>query len=164
MHPDFYVVWRTVRSRLEDLRSGAMQHCGPSGGRFGCGPTGGGDDCGDSNGGGNFGVRRPLRFLAHKLQLTDAQVGALAKILHDLKTERAQAEVDDRRAQSGLADALAGEAFDADRADKAGAQRVKSVQHLQAQVVAALQQIHALLSTEQRQSLAYLIRTGTLAL
>ena len=37
-------------------------------------------------------------------------------------------------------------------------------QHLQAQVVAALQQIHALLSTEQRQSLAYLIRTGTLAL
>ena len=30
-------------------------------------------------GGGSFGVRRPLRFLAHKLQLDDRQIGELAR-------------------------------------------------------------------------------------
>ncbi|MEO0813132.1 MAG: hypothetical protein AAFY60_09740, partial [Myxococcota bacterium] len=41
-----------------------------------------------------FGVRRPLRFMAHRLDLDDEQVGVLAAILNDLKTERAQAAVD----------------------------------------------------------------------
>src|SRR5437867_3740162 len=40
-------------------------------------------------GGGAFGVRRPLRFLAYKLDLDERQVSELAKILTDLKTERA---------------------------------------------------------------------------
>ena len=44
--------------------------------------------------GSGFGVRRPLRFLAHKLELDDRQIGELARILDELKTERAQAEVD----------------------------------------------------------------------
>src|SRR5882757_6651821 len=44
-----------------------------------------------------FGVRRPLRFLAHKLELDEKQVVEMARILDDLKTERAQAAVDDRR-------------------------------------------------------------------
>src|SRR5262245_8462388 len=45
--------------------------------------------------GGGFGVRRPLRFLAHKLELDEQQVVQLARILDELKTERAQAAVDD---------------------------------------------------------------------
>ena len=48
--------------------------------------------------GGGFGVRRPLRFLAHKLDLDNDQVVQLARILDELKIERAQAAVDDRRA------------------------------------------------------------------
>ena len=40
---------------------------------------------------GTFGVRRPLRFLAYKLQLDPRQVGELAAILNELKTERVQA-------------------------------------------------------------------------
>ena len=36
-----------------------------------------------------FGVRRPLRFLAHKLELEDRQIEKLAKILDELKTELA---------------------------------------------------------------------------
>ena len=36
--------------------------------------------------GGGFGVRRPLRFLAHKLELDEKQVVQLARILDELKT------------------------------------------------------------------------------
>src|ERR1043165_4907461 len=62
--------------------------------------------------GGGFGVRRPLRFLAYRLQLSEAQVAELARVLNELKTERAQAEVDDRRAVTAYADAVGGETFD----------------------------------------------------
>src|SRR5689334_2143910 len=61
---------------------------------------------------GGFGVRRPLRFLAHKLELNDAQVAALARVLDELKTERAQAAVDGRRALAEFADATSADAFD----------------------------------------------------
>ena len=67
--------------------------------------------CGDL-GAAAFGVRRPLRFLAYKLELDDQQIGELARILNALKTERAQAEVDARRAMAGLADAVAATTFD----------------------------------------------------
>ena len=88
----------------------------------------------------------------------------LARILNELKTERAQAEVDDRRAQASFADAVVGATFDEAAAKTAAEQRRKSVELLQAQVVRALGRIHALLTPEQRSSLAYLIRTGTLTL
>jgi Spy/CpxP family protein refolding chaperone len=112
--------------------------------------------------GGGFGVRRPLRFLAHKLDLDRRQVTELARILNDLKTERAQAEVDNRRALAAFADAVAGDAFDAARAGEAGELRVRSAERLRDAVAKALQQIHALLNPDQRGRLAYLIRTGTL--
>ena len=50
-----------------------------------------------------FGVRRPLRFLRHKLDLDEKQITELVRILDELKTERAQAEVDDRRALAEFA-------------------------------------------------------------
>jgi len=61
--------------------------------RFATAPTVGGPDDGDQEGfgGGAFGVRRPLRFLAYKLELDERQVSELARILDELKTERAQA-------------------------------------------------------------------------
>src|SRR5438874_402663 len=62
-----------------------------------------------SFGGGSFGVRRPLRFLAFRLGLDEMQVAELAKILDQLKTERAQAAVDDRRALTAFAEAVEGE-------------------------------------------------------
>jgi len=124
-------------------------HAGPGG-------FGGGED------GGAFGVRRPLRFLAYKLSLGEAQVNALARILNDLKTERAQAAVDNRRAIAALADAIAGGSFDAARAQAAAGDRVKSAEKLRDAVVKALGEIHALLQPGQREQLAYLIRTGAL--
>jgi Spy/CpxP family protein refolding chaperone len=117
---------------------------------------------GDDLGGGAFGVRRPLRFLAYKLDLDDAQVGELARILNDLKTERAQVEVDRRRTVTAFADAIGDDEFDAIRAADGAALRVKSAERLRDAVLDALRRIHTLLDREQRRKLAYLIRTGAL--
>jgi Spy/CpxP family protein refolding chaperone len=132
-------------------------HGSPRGGR-GFGGRGGDDDAG------GFGVRRPLRFLAYKLDLDEKQVGELARILDELKTERAQVAVDDRRSLADFAEAISGETFDTARATGAGERRVLSAQKLRDAVGKALSQIHALLKPEQRSKLAYMIRTGVLAL
>ena len=113
--------------------------------------------------GGAWGVRRPLRFLAHRLELDERQVAELARILDELKTERAQAEVDRRRTVAAFADALGGEAFDAAKAAEGGAARVRTAERLRDAVLKALREIHAILNAEQRGRLAYLIRTGTLS-
>ncbi len=113
--------------------------------------------------GGGFGVRRPLRFLAHKLDLDEKQVVLLARILDELKTERAQVAVDDRRTLADFADALGGEQFDNAKAAAAGDRRVESQKRLREKLIAALGQIHAMLNAEQRARLAHLIRTGILA-
>jgi hypothetical protein len=115
-------------------------------------------------GAGAFGVRRPLRFLAYKLQLNDNQVAELARVLNELKTERAQADVDGRRTVAAFADALGGASFDNAKAEEAAALRVKSAERLRDAVVKALGRIHGLLDEEQRGRLAYLIRTGTLSI
>jgi Spy/CpxP family protein refolding chaperone len=122
------------------------------------------DPGGGPFGGGPFGVRRPLRFLAWKLGLAETQVAELAAILNELKTERAQHEVDDRRALSLLADAVSGESFDAAKAEEATTLRVESARRLETQVAKALGRIHALLDVEQRGRLAYLMRSGALAM
>jgi Spy/CpxP family protein refolding chaperone len=110
-----------------------------------------------------FGVRRPLRFLAHKLDLDETQVAELARILDDLKIERAQAEVDDRRARAEFADAIGSANFDAAKAGSAGERRVQSAAKLRDALVRALAAIHALLKPEQRERFAYLVRSGLLA-
>ncbi len=118
---------------------------------------------GFDGGGGGFGVRRPLRFLAYKLDLDDKQIAELARLLDEVKTERAQAEVDDRRTLAEFADAVAGEAFDAAKASTGGDRRVQTAQRLRDAVIRCIQQLHAILNTDQRAKLAYLIRTGVLA-
>ncbi|MBK6514894.1 MAG: Spy/CpxP family protein refolding chaperone [Polyangiaceae bacterium] len=131
----------------------------PGGGEHHGGPPweGGGD-------GGGFGVRRPLRFLAWKLELEEEQVAKLAVILDELKTERAQAAVDQRRSISAFADAIEGESLDETKAKEAGDLRVKSAERLREAVLAALGKLHALLDGEQRKKLSYLLRTGTLVI
>jgi hypothetical protein len=114
--------------------------------------------------GGAFGVRRPLRFLAWKLELDEQQVAELARVLADLKTERAQGEVDQRRTLTSFADALQAGAFDEAKAGEGAALRVKSAEKLRDAVLTALRKIHAVLSEEQRAKFAYLIRTGTVTL
>lgn len=107
-------------------------------------------------------MRRPLRFLAHKLDLSEKQVDELAKVLNDLKTERAQVALDQRRTTSAFADAMTEEAFDASKIESIASERVKSQERLRGALVTALKQIHAMLSPDQRSRLAYLLRTGAL--
>jgi len=134
--------------------------CGPDGPAWG-GPD---DDAFEGGGGGGFGIRRPLRFLAHQLGLDESQIATLARVLDELKTERAQAAVDQRRTVAAFADSLAGAAFDTVKATEGGDLRVKSAERLRESVLKALQQIHAVLKLEQRERFAYLIRTGRLAM
>jgi Spy/CpxP family protein refolding chaperone len=123
-----------------------------------------GPSCAPEGSAGGFGVKRPLRFLAFKLQLTEQQMAELAVILDELKTERAQAAVDDRRTLSALADAVSGETFDDRKAADGALLRKNSADRLGEAVVKALARMHKVLTAEQRERLAYLIRTGTVVL
>ena len=113
-------------------------------------------------GGPRFGVRRPLRFLARHLDLDEKQTNALARIISALKTERAQAEVDDRRALAKIADAVSEDAFDAAAAKSAADIRRESTGRVADAVSEALREMHSILDADQRTELAYLIRTGSL--
>jgi len=106
-----------------------------------------------------LGVRRPLRYLAARLELSDEQVAAVARILERLKIERAQAEVEQRRTASAFADAMSAETFDRAAADVAADHRASSAKTVQAAVAAALADLHAVLAADQRRGLAMLIRT-----
>lgn len=170
MHPAVINWWRAQRAS-----SGCGAYAGHGHGdwsgpwRAACddgrhaGGHGGGEGGGD-DGGSAFGVRRPLRFLAYKLELDDRQVAELARILDELKTERAQAEVDRRRTLTAFADAISAATFDDARAGEGGTLRVASAERLRDAVVSALRRIHAVLDEDQREKLAYLIRTGTLTI
>jgi Spy/CpxP family protein refolding chaperone len=166
--------WHHARERAgygEGASCGPDGGCGPSAGHGGHGRGGfyasGGDHDGHDGhfaGGGGFGVRRPLRFLAFKLELEEEQVTKLAHILSDLKTERAQAAVDDRRTTAAFADGISADAFDDARFATIANERVKSAEHLRDAVVKALKSIHAVLDPEQRARFAYLLRTGALSI
>lgn len=171
MHPGFMHWWK-------EAQRAAQQGCGPAYAQAGCGPGGPGrhgrhgrhEPREEAEGffamedGGGFGVRRPLRFMAHRLELNEAQVSELAAILDELKTERAQAAVDHRRSVGIFADALASEAFDEGAARAAAEARVKSAERLRDAVVKALKRTHAMLDAEQRKQLAYLLRSGQLTI
>src|SRR6516162_539624 len=120
MHPAFWA-WRHARR--------AFAKCGDFEGWPGCAPGAHSWEGRGEHGEGGFsglGVRRPLRFLVHKLDLEEGQVTELARILNELKTERAQAEVDRQRTLSAFADAISGDVFDATKANEAGDLRVKT--------------------------------------
>jgi Spy/CpxP family protein refolding chaperone len=167
MHPGFIPYWKRSRcgERRESRAAAGYGEERPRGWRRWDYGLSGEEESGQFGfGGGHFGVRRPLRFLAYKLELEDEQVAELARILDEIKTERAQAAVDQRRALSAFADAIAGDAFDEAKANAGATLRLQSADRLRGAVVTALGRLHALLDAPQRARLAYLIRTGTLTL
>ena len=110
--------------------------------------------------GAGLGVRRPLRFLAHKLDLTDEQTSRLARLLERLKLERAQAAVDLRRAAADLADAIEAERFDPAVVEAAGQRRTEAARRVEDTVGRTLEELHGHLEPAQRAALAELMRTG----
>src|SRR5688572_9103172 len=116
MHPAFY--WWYKHARAGGAREGWGPRAGCGGGPHGLDDVrfGGHDEGFGGGGGGPFGVRRPLRFLAHKLDLSEPQITELARILDQLKIERAQADVDQRRTIASFADAVESATFGEDQA------------------------------------------------
>ena len=163
MHPGFIGHWK--RARREAMREHRAA-CGGWDQHHRGHREEGAEAPGHRHGGGGmlFGVRRPLRFMAHKLDLDEDQVKALAHILDDLKTERAQASVDDRRTIGDFAGALEAEDFDAAKAQEGFDRRVESARRVEAAVLAAIQRTHEMLRPEQRSKLAYLLRSGALTI
>jgi Spy/CpxP family protein refolding chaperone len=123
--------------------------------------TSSGDD--DGLGSAGLGVRRPLRFLTWKLDLTNEQLAAVARILERLKIERAQGEVEQRRSAAAIADALEGESFDSAAAALATDHRADAARAVQKAVASALADLHAALEPDQRRRLAMLIRTRAIS-
>ena len=153
------------------MRWWRLAHCEPSYAGAGCGTSPRGHEHGfgmrmEMHGHGHGhgrGARRPLRFLAWKLELDEDQLGEVARILGELKTERAQGEVDHAKGLAALADAVSAESFDAARAAEGAAFRVASAERMRGATVKALEGLHRMLSPEQRRTLAYLIRTGSIS-
>ncbi|HTF36591.1 MAG TPA: Spy/CpxP family protein refolding chaperone [Myxococcota bacterium] len=116
----------------------------------------------DVFGGVGLGVRRPLRFLSWRLELSAEQTTSLARILERLKLERAQASLDQRRAAAELADALEAGEFGRTQVSAAGERRAAAARRVEEAVAKALEELHALLDAEQRGQLAELLRTGTI--
>ena len=103
-------------------------------------------------------------MMARKLDLDEEQVTKLAAILDEIRTERAQAAVDDRRSTGALADLLDSDVFDEDKAKQAVAHRVESAQKMADAVTTCMRRTHALLDEEQRRQLAYMLRSGILTI
>lgn len=165
MHPGFIHHWRRRQHAASEFGaplSGCYGADAASGARWmweASGRHGGG-----GFGAAGFGARRPLRFLAMRLGLDDAQAAKLAKILERLRVEREQGAVDARRAAGVLADALESAALDAERVAEATRLRVEATRRVQESVARALAELHELLDAEQREELAALIRGGAIQL
>src|SRR5690606_25042841 len=89
MHPSFYYRWKCARRAAGGEASAHAGGFGPTADAGGHGQphASAGRWWAGHREGLFFGVRRPLRFMAHRLNLDDEQVQALARILNEIKTE-----------------------------------------------------------------------------
>ena len=169
MNPAFIWYWKN-HLRHDPCGGFAYASCGPDlGAHFSRRSTRSAEFAGRSRsdddavfGSAGFGVRRPLRFLAMRLDLDEEQVDEVSRILETLKIERAQAAVDLRRTASDLADAFEESEFAADRVQAARERRVETAGRVQDAVSRALGALHTVLDQHQRERLASLIRRGEL--
>ena len=123
-----------------------------------------GHDQGRGRGGRGSGIRRPLRFLIDRLELSDEQAGQLGRILENRKLEREQADLDRRKAQARLADLFEAEPLDTQALQEAAQARVSAAERERDAAVEAVVQLHALLTPGQRARLATLVRGGPFTL
>lgn len=111
-----------------------------------------------------FGMRRPLRHLAWKLNLTEAQIRDVVDVLDKMKTAYRQATLDRDRATSEIAGVFSAAAFDDGRAEAALSMRTRATEALNQELLAALRRIFELLNEDQRRDFAYLLRSGSFTL
>jgi Spy/CpxP family protein refolding chaperone len=111
-----------------------------------------------------FGVRRPLRHLAWKLNLDEDQVRKLVDILDKLKTGYAQARLDRDRSTSDVAAVFSAAEFDNDRANAAFSMRTRATETLNQELLTAIRGLFEMLNEDQRKEFAYLLRSGAFSL
>ena len=153
MYPGFLHHWRRAHAcahHAAHTEGGHTHHAGDHGPHSHQGP--------------GFGVRRPLRVMSQELELDTDQVEKLARLIDDIKIERAQAAVHERRSVGLVADALLEGDFDATKVEAALDLRVQAAQKLRDAVRDTLRDTHAMLRPEQRKKLAYLLRAGTITI
>ncbi len=111
-----------------------------------------------------FGVRRPLRHLAWKLNLNETQVRDVVDVLDRLKTAYNQARLDQDRSTSEVAAVFTTTQFNSERVGAALATRTRATEALNQELLSAVQRIFELLNEEQRHEFAYLLRSGAFVL
>ncbi len=119
---------------------------------------------GHHRGGSNFGVRRPLRYLSHQLDLDEGQARKVASILNRLKTEQEQAALDRKRTLTAVADLMAGVQPLEEELVVALEPRKRSEERMQEEVKRAIQALHQTLDQDQRERLADLMLAGSFSL
>ena len=113
---------------------------------------------------GGFGVRRPLRYLSHRLDLDDQQRRVLAASFERIKIEREQAALDRKRSDSQVADKLTQQELAVEDLQQAMCPRTDIAQRLQATIAKELYDSVRVLDDEQREEFAYLVRSGVVKL
>ena len=118
------------------------------------------------HGGANFGVRRPLRYLTHRLDLDESQVRRMASVLNQLKTEREQAELDQKRTVTALARLMAERESvpTLEEVRHALAPRLTSTEKLNDETAKAVVAISDFLDEDQRDEFVNLLLTGAISL
>ena len=114
--------------------------------------------------GGSFGVRRPLRYLRYHLDLDESQTRRVAAILNELKLEREQARVDEKRSLHALADILTRDDSGAEHFKTALEPRVSSAERMRSEVAKALDELCKVLDPDQREEFADMVRSGQISL
>jgi hypothetical protein len=114
--------------------------------------------------GASFGVRRPLRYLAHNLDLDEHQVRRMATVLNQLKTEREQAALDEKRTIAGLAALMetGTPTLEDCRTELAG--RTRATEQLNEETAKSIVAICELLDDDQRAEFVNLMLTGDFTL
>ena len=110
---------------------------------------------------GSFGARRPLRFLGYQLDLDEKQRRKIGAVLNDIKVDREQAALDEKKMISELADQIGRSERGPDAFKQTLSTRVRSTEHLQGRIADALEKIIETLDDDQREEFAYLLRTGS---
>ena len=116
------------------------------------------------SGGRSFGVRRPLRYLAHRLDLDESQTRRMARVLNQLKTEREQAEVDEKRVITEIAALLEAGTPTLEEARLALIGRVNTSEKMRDETAKALVAISDFLDDDQREEFINLLLTGSVTL
>ena len=115
-------------------------------------------------GGHGFGVRRPLRYLTHHLELDESQVRRMATVLNSLKTEREQAELDEKRTIAAMAGLLEEGTPTLDEVRGVLDVRVKSAEQLKEETAKSVVAISDFLDEDQRQEFIKLLLTNSVSL